>query len=271
MTSDITGAHDDLIEEYLDHVLVSLSGSPRQVRHTMAEVEAHLRDAVAEGLAAGLPESEAQARAVLRMGPVNGVTGMPAVLSRPSEALVRRLTLTVALVGGAGLTAIGVAGLIGRWFLAVKGTAFLTAPWPPGSYTRADCARWLAGDRGTRSCVTAMLADHAGDVMLEATAAGVLGLLLLIGYVALRSRWHDRATMTALPAGTAEALGAALASLAAVACFGYALDIETIQHGIGAGQPWSLGLAAAVAGIAFAVAFARIRRRNAAPWQPSTR
>ena len=260
MTSDITGAHDDLIEEYLDHLMVSLSGSPRQVRHTMAEVEAHLRDAVAEGLAAGLPESEAQARAVLRMGPVNGVTGMPAVLSRPSEALVRRLTLTVALVGGAGLTAIGVAGLIGRWFLAVRGTAFLTAPWPPGSYTRADCARWLAGDRGTRSCVTAMLADHAGDVMLEAAAAGVLGLLLLVGYVTLRSRWQDRATMTVLPSGFAQALGAILAGLAAVGCFATAWNIETTQRGIGAGVPWSLGLAATGTAIVFALSLLYIRR-----------
>ena len=260
MTGDITGARDDLIEEYLDHVLVSLSGSPRQVRHTLAEVEAHLRDAVAEGLAAGLPESEAQARAVLRMGPVNGVTGMPAVLSRPSEALVRRLTLTVALVGGAGLTAIGVAGLIGRWFLAVRGTAFLTAPWPPGSYTRADCARWLAGDRSTRSCVTAMLADHAGDVMLEAAAAGVLGLLLLVGYVTLRSRWQDRATMTVLPSGFAQALGAILAGLAAVGCFATAWNIETTQRGIGAGVPWSLGLAAAGTAIVFALSLLYIRR-----------
>jgi hypothetical protein len=263
MTRDIARARDDLIEEYLDHVLVSLSGSPRQVRHTLAEVEAHLRDAVDEGMAAGLPESEAQARAVLRMGPVNAVTGMPAVLSRPSDALVRRLTLTVALVGGAGLTAIGVAGLIGRWFLAVKGTAFLTAPWPAGSYTRADCAQWLAGDRGTRSCVTAMLADHAGDVMLEATAAGILGLLLLAGYVALASRWHDRATMTALPSGFAQALGAVLAGLAAVGCFATAWNIETTQRGIGAGVPWSLGLAATGTAIVFALALLYIRRPTA--------
>jgi hypothetical protein len=271
MTSDATGPHDDLIEEYLDHVLVSLGGSPRQVRHTLAEVEAHLRDAVAEGVAAGLPESEAQARAVLRMGPVNGVTGGPAALARPSLALRRRLALTVALVGAAGFVAIGVAGEIATLLWGLKGAEFMTAPFPPGSYTRADCARWLAGDPGAHSCVAAMLTDHAGDFVRQSIAIGLLGLVALAAYLVLRRRWRDRATMTALPAGTAEALGAALASLAAVACFGYALDIETIQHGIGAGQPWSLGLAAAVAGIAFAVAFARIRRRNAAPWQPSTR
>ena len=47
------GPTGDLIEEYLDRLLVSLPGSPRQIRHTLSEVEAHLREAVAEGMAAG--------------------------------------------------------------------------------------------------------------------------------------------------------------------------------------------------------------------------
>ena len=34
---------DDPIETYLDRLLLSLSGTPRQVRHTLAEVEGHLR------------------------------------------------------------------------------------------------------------------------------------------------------------------------------------------------------------------------------------
>jgi hypothetical protein len=260
MTGDITGAHRDPVEDFLDRLLVSLRGSPRRVRHTLAEVEAHLRDAVDEGMAAGLSEADAQAWAVERMGPVHTVTGGPATLSRPSRALMRRLTLTAVLVGGAGLTAIGLAGLIGRWFLALKGNAFLTAPWPSGSYTQADCAHWLAGDRATHSCVIAMLADHAGDIMLETTAAGVLGLLLLASYVALRMQWRDRATMTALPAGFAQALGTVLAGLAAVACFAVAYNIENTQRGIGAGLPWSLGLAAAVTAILFALALLSARR-----------
>ena len=190
------------------------------MRHTLAEVEAHLRDAVAEGVAAGLAEPEAQAQAVARMGPVHGVTGRGPALTRPSLALFRRLALTAALVGGAGFLAIGAAGLVARLLLTVKGDEFLTAPWPTGTYTRADCARWLAGDPGTHSCVTAMLADHAGDFLLQATAAGLLGLIALAAYLTLRQRWQDRATLTALPAGTAEALGTALAALAAVVCLG---------------------------------------------------
>jgi hypothetical protein len=253
----------DLVEDYLDRLFVTLSGSPRQVRHTLAEVEAHLRDAVAEGVAAGLTEPEAQAQAVARMGPVHGVTGRRPALTRPSLALARRLALTAALIGGAGFLAIGAAGVFARLLLTVKGNEFLTAPWPSGTYTRADCARWLAGDPGTHSCVTAMLADHVGDFLLQATAAGLLGLIALAAYLTLRQRWQDRATLTALPAGTAEALGTALAALAALVCFGQAVNTEMVQHGIGAGEAWSLGAAAAVAAGAFALALRRALRRAA--------
>ncbi len=263
MTGDTAGSHGDAVEQFLDRLLVTLNGSPRQVRHTLAEVEAHLRDAVAEGMAAGLSERDAQAWAVERMGPVHGVTGRAAAFSQPSGPLLRRLVLTAFLVGGAGFVAIGGAGLIGRLLQAVKGTEFLTAPWPSGSYTRADCTGWLAGDPGAHSCVTAMLADHAGDIMLEATAAGLLGLLVLGVYLALRRRWRDRATMTALPAGSAEALGAFLAGLAAIGSFGVAYNIETTQRGIGAGQPWSLGMAAAGTAVVFALALVRTRRTTA--------
>jgi hypothetical protein len=260
MTREATDAPGDLIEDYLDRLLVSLSGSPRQVRHTLAEVEAHLRDAVAEGIAAGLPEETAQVQALERIGPVHAVTGRPALLTRPSGALLRRLTLTAALVGGAGFVAIGGAGLVGRLLQALKGNLFMTTPFPPGTYTRADCARWLAGDPGTRSCVTAMLADHAFDYLLQAAACGLLGLAGLAAYLVLRQRWNDRATVTALPAGTAEGLGAILAAIAAVVCLGQAADLETVQRGVGVGQPLSLGIAATVAVVAFALALWRCLR-----------
>jgi hypothetical protein len=254
MSGGTADAPSDPIEDYLDRLLVSLSGSPRQVRHTLAEVEAHLRDAVAEGIAAGLPEETAQVQALERIGPVHAVTGRPAGIARPSAALLRRLTLTAALVGGAGFAAIGAAGLVGRLLQALKGNLFMTTPFPPGTYTQADCARWLAGDPGTRSCVNAMLADHAFDYLLQAAACGLLGLAGLAAYLFLRRRWSDRATATALPAGAAEGLGAILAGIAAVACFGQAVDLETVQRGVGVGEPLSLGIAAAFAAAAFALA-----------------
>jgi len=108
-----------------------------------------------------------------------------------------------------------------------------------------------------------MLADHAGDFLLQATAAGLLGLIALAAYLTLRQRWQDRATRTALPAGTAEALGAVLAALAALACVGQAVDTEMVQHGVGAGVPWSLGAAAAAAAVVFALGLWRALRRPA--------
>jgi len=251
----------DLIEEYLDRLLVSLTGSPRQIRHTLAEVETHLRDAAAEGIAAGLPEQAAQAQALAQIGPVPTDARSPVIRAWPPAALARRLVLTAALIGSAGLIAIGGAGLVGRLLLAGRGNLFMTAPWPPGSYTRADCVRWLAGDPGTRSCVAAMLADHAGDFLLEATAAGLLGLIAGAGYLVLRSRWRDRATLAALPVGTGEFLGAVLAGTATLVFFGSVLDIETVQHGMGAGKPLSLGIAALVAAVGFGVALVVSLRR----------
>lgn len=41
---------DDPIEAYLDQLLVALPGSPRDVRHTLAEVEAHLRESAAQAV-----------------------------------------------------------------------------------------------------------------------------------------------------------------------------------------------------------------------------
>ena len=35
------------VQEYLDKLLLTLTGSPRYIRCTLAEVEAHLQDAVA--------------------------------------------------------------------------------------------------------------------------------------------------------------------------------------------------------------------------------
>lgn len=263
MTSGSTGTSGDLIEEYLDRLLVSLSGSPRQVRHTLAEVEAHLRDAVAEGIAAGLPEAQAEEQALERIGPVHVVAGRPAVITRPSAPLLRRLVLTAGLIGTGGFIAVGGAGIIGRVLARVKGNLFMTAPFPPGTYTRADCARWLAGAPHTHSCITAMLDDHVFEFVAGTTLAGLLGLLGLAGYLFLRHRWRDRATRTALPAGTAEALGAALAAIAAAVCAAQVFDVETVQHGIGAGEPLSLAIAAAATAAVFALALRRTVRSRA--------
>jgi hypothetical protein len=246
-----------VVEDYLDQLLLSLSGPPRYVRHTLAEVEEHLHDAVAEELAAGRTQADAEQAAVARLGEVHAITGRTARFSRPTAAMVRRTALAGSLIGGVALVAYAAsAGL--SWALAAwRGGEFVTAPFPPGSYTAADCARWLAGDPGTRSCVTAMTRDHVGDIILQGAAAGVLGLLALAAFWFLRGRWQDRGTLVALPVGSAEAIGAILALLVAVAGAGQAIDVERVRHGQGAGQLISIAIAAACAAAFFAI---RLRR-----------
>src|SRR5262245_22776477 len=73
-TNGETGTHggtgtDGAVGAYLDLLLVELRGSARGVRRILSEVEEHLRDATAEGIAAGLTSGEAQRQAIERFGP----------------------------------------------------------------------------------------------------------------------------------------------------------------------------------------------------------
>jgi len=241
------------VEDYLDKLLLTLSGSARQVRRTLAEVEAHLHDVVADELAAGKSQAAAEEAAVARMGAVHVVSGHTAQFSRPSAALLRRTALAGSLIGGVALVAFGISGAIAWGLATVRGGSFLIAPFPPGSYTSADCARWLAGDPATHNCITAMTADHVGEIISTAIAGGILGLLTLAAHWWMRRRWQDRGTLTALPIGSAEAVGAILALLVAVGTLGQGTDLELVQRGQGAGQMFSLGIAALAAAVFFAV------------------
>src|SRR5262249_48668566 len=141
-----------------------------------------------------------------------------------------------------------------------------------GSYTRADCARWLAGDPATHNCATAMIADHLGDIALQSYTAGIAGLLALTAYWIMRRRWHDRGTLTALPVGSAEAVGGLSAVLVAVGAVGTGIDPEVVQRGRGAGQQFSLAAAALGAAMFFAIRLygaVRARRADPVPAVPS--
>ena len=101
MTSDITGASDDLIEEYLDHLMVSLSGSPRlrlglgqpgrqALGHRVAQVRLDLGHGVPD-----LPRAAAERdqnvvevlldQVVVGPGDVAGHAGPPAMASGRSS------------------------------------------------------------------------------------------------------------------------------------------------------------------------------------------
>lgn len=254
---DLPGGSEPL-EDYLDKLLLTMSGPPRQARRTLAEVEAHLHDLVAEEMAAGKSLAAAETAAVARIGTVTQVSGHPLHFGSPTAALVRRSALTVSLIGGIALVAVGLSGAIGWAMAALRGGTFLVAPFPPGSYSSADCARWLAGDPSAHGCLAAMTADHVAEVVAYSLVAGVLGVVALAGYAWMRRRWQDRGTLTALPIGSAEAVGAILALIAAVGMAGQGINLELVQHGQGAGQPFSLSIAALGAAAFFIVRLTRL-------------
>jgi hypothetical protein len=248
------------VDDYLDSLLLMLSGSPREVRHMLAEIEAHLDDAVAAEMAAGKSRADAEAAAVARMGAVDDVAGRPMAFSRPTAALLRRTALAGSLIGGIALVAVGVSGAVAWAMAGVRGGTFLIAPFPPDSYTSADCAHWLAGDPGAHSCIAAMTSDHVGEVILNSFAGGVLGLLVLAAHWRMRRRWQDRGTLTALPIGSAEAVGAILALLVAVGTLGLGVNVELARGGQGAGQMFALAVGALAATVFFAIRLYRLAR-----------
>jgi hypothetical protein len=251
-------ADSEPVEEYLDKLLLTLSGPPRHVRRTLAEVETHLQDAVAEEMAAGMSQAEAEQAAVARIGALSQITGRPLQFGRPAAALMRRTALAGSLIGGIALVAVGISGAIGWGLAALRGGTFLVAPFPPGSYTSADCTRWLAGDPSAHNCIAAMTSDHVGEVILNSLAAGVLGLIALCAYGWMRRRWQDRGTLTALPIGSAEAVGAILALIVAIGTAGSGINLEVVQHGQGAGEMFSLTVGALAAATFFMVRLGRL-------------
>ena len=93
---------------------------------------------------------------------------------------------------------------------------------------------------------------------MNSLAAGILGLFALSAYGWMRRRWQDRGTLTALPIGSAEAVGAILALIVAVGTAGRGIDLELVQHGQGAGEMFSLAIGALAAATFFVVRLGRL-------------
>jgi hypothetical protein len=266
-SSDARNNSDDPVEAYLDELLVSLPGSPRDVRHLLTEVEGHLYDLVDAGRRAGLDETAARAEAVRRIGPVDGIRPRRRYV-RWTPAVRRRLVLAALLIGGFGGVAVGLAGMLAAVTRSIWGDWAIAVMFPTGSYTAADCARWTRLYPG-RSCLQAMAADHANDFLLVTAGLGVLGLLALALHALLERRWNSRALALAFPTGTEETAGAILAGLAAIGYAGQGLDEVLVTYGRGAGQPFSLAIAATMAAVVLAILARRARRRPLRT--PSTR
>jgi hypothetical protein len=232
---------DDPIEVYLDELLLELRGAPRMVRRVLAESEAHLRDALSQGLDAdeairrfGDPRRVAQA--------CNRRTGVA-----PS-VLVRQLLLAVCLLGSVGCAAIGASGVVSLGMDAVLGPKFVAGDLPTITYTPDRCAEYRALAPKERSCLAAAARHHTDEVVIFRMATGVLGLFGLAAWSVLRRRWRATPATGALPPALLPGIGAALFGVAALA-----LTAEATQ-GIGWRSASGLGQWLSAAFVSGAVA-----------------
>jgi hypothetical protein len=249
---------DDPIEGYLDRLLVALSGSPREVRRTLAEAELHLHESAAGLEASGRSREEARAEAVRRMGPAQAAAGPARVTLQLTPALRRRAALSLLLVGSVGGVAIGLAGVFGLIVRAVWGPAAIANAFPADSYSAADCRHWQAAEPTAHGCLSAMTALHASHYLNDTLICGVVGVLGFVLYLRLQRRWS-------LPGRIGQwfeielLIGAAAAATVAVIFLVRGVDTVIRTHDNGVGQPFCLAGASSLAFLSFAL---RARHRG---------
>jgi hypothetical protein len=245
----------DLIEGYLDQLLGHLRGSTHDVRRILAEAEEHLRDAAAELVAAGVSEEEAQRRAIERFG------NPPAVARRfsarlapvPPAAVAAELARSVVSLGGVALVAIGASGLLAELLGRLLGPGFVAGDLPGMTYTPQRCAEFLEYFPDAGGCEQAAALHHWGEVVEYRVAVGVLGLLVLGGFLLWRRGQGGRPPeyLGVLPDGFAATAATSLYGVATAVLALEGLEALLVAGGDGAGQ-W---LSGAVVALAMAVLY----------------
>lgn len=179
----------DPVEEYLDLLFARLRGSPRQARRILAEAEDHLREAVADGLAAGMSEREAQEQAVSGFGSVRAVVRAHEARRGPGPAAVLAdLAASAWMLAALGLLAVGASGLVAAAMNATLGRGFVGGAPSAAGITPAACRHYLAVWPGAHSCAQAAMLEISADAVSLRLAAGAAGLALLAGYLLARRR-----------------------------------------------------------------------------------
>jgi vacuolar-type H+-ATPase subunit H len=247
----------DLIEDYLDQLYARLRCAPRAARRILAEAEDHLREAVSDGLAAGLTQAEAQEQAVSSFGSVRAVVrAHDERLRRPTAAVLRDVILAVWRLGAIGLVAVGASGLIAGLMNALFGRSFVGGAPGAARYPVADCQRWLSLWPHAHSCAQAVMLENSSDAVSLRLVAGVLGVATLATYHLARRRSRDLLPDSFTPTVAMTLFGAAGLVLAAISVDG------TVRSGLGTAAGAGFYASGAIVALVLALRYARQLHRS---------
>jgi hypothetical protein len=221
------------IEDYLDELLSRTRADARTTRRLLDEAADHLHATAAELQGGGMTRQEAEAEAVRRFGPVSPI--VRATFRRSFLALAFETLRAALFLVGCGLVAVGISGLV----------ALVMNRWAGPSFV---------GGQTVFGGPAASVTETADDAVVLRVLAGLIGLLLLLGYLV----WRRHATPPrVLPPAVVDALGAA-AFAAGTAGLAIASVDQAVQTGTpGVGFPLSGALVALPATVYFCIRAAR--------------
>ncbi|MFU8871597.1 permease prefix domain 1-containing protein [Micromonospora sp. SL4-19] len=248
------------IDAHLDRLFDRLAGTGAAGRRALTEVEDHLRSAAAQAVADGADPVEAERIAVARFGDAGEIAARLRRVHLPTSDVLRRVFAGAWLLGALGLLAIGVSGLLAEVLGRLFGPHLVAGDAPGVTYTAARCAEFLRYAPGSSTCARAAEVHHWGEVVEYRVAAGLLGLLALALYTALRRRGPLRAARWTPPTPPLALVAVAVFGLAAALLTLPVLAQAALGDSAGIGANLSAGLVAAVAAVA--AAGVGLRRRH---------
>lgn len=173
------------IEDYLDELLRRTRADARTTRRLLEEASDHLRSTADELESSGTPRLQAELEAVRRFGPVTPIA--QATFHRSVRALTTETLRAALFLAGCGLVAVGISGLVALVMNLWAGRSFV------GGQT-------IFPGHGPS------VQETADDAVVLRVIAGLVGLMLLLGYLAWR---RNTKSAPLLPTGLTEAVGAA--------------------------------------------------------------
>jgi hypothetical protein len=223
------------IEDYLDELLRRTRSDARTTRRLLDEASDHLHATTAKLVNDGMSAQAAETEAVRRFGPVTPI--VQATSRRSFLTLVVETLRGALFLAGCGLVAVGISGLVALVMNVWAGRSFV------GGVT-------VFSGQGPGPSVQ----EVADDAVVLRVIAGLVGLLLLLGYLAWRRHTESPPL---LPAGLVDALGAAAFAAATAGLVIVSAD-QAAQTGTpGVGFPLSGALVALPATVYFCARAAR--------------